>query len=86
MAYIHDRSEELTGFQHSGGYVPEIDFGHDFVMVYGIGNNMPERIKQFKDKGYVVHLMTGIAWGQYQDYLDGKVDGREHWDESQYDR
>ena len=86
MAYIHDRSEELTGFQHSGGYVPEIDFGHDFVMVYGIGNNMPERIKQFKDKGYVVHLMTGIAWGVYNDYLDGKVDGREHWDESQYDR
>jgi len=86
MAYIHDRSEELTGYQHGGGYVPEIDFGHDFVMVYGIGPKMPEYIKQFKDKGYVVHLMTGIAWGQYQDYLDGKVDGREHWDESQYDR
>ena len=29
------------------------------------------------------HVMTGVAWGNYQDYLDGKVDGREHWDETQ---
>ena len=35
---------------------------------------------------YVIHLMTGIAWGHYQDYLYGKWDGREHWDEAQTDR
>ena len=86
MAYIHDRSEELTGYQNHTDYLPEIDFGNDFVMVYGIGPWMPPRIKQFKEKGYVVHLMTGIAWGAYIDYLDGEIDGREHWDESQYDR
>lgn len=30
--------------------------------------------------------MTGIAWGEYQDYLDGKWDGRKHWDEGQVER
>ncbi|MBE6731371.1 MAG: hypothetical protein E7564_06760, partial [Ruminococcaceae bacterium] len=83
MAYIRDRKEELTGYQHGGGYMPEIDLGNDFVMVYGIGPDMPKHVKSFKDKGYVVHLMTGVAWGGYTDYLDGEIDGREHWDESQ---
>ena len=86
MAYIRDRKEELTGYQHSGGYMPEIDLGNDFVMVYGIGPDMPKNVKSFKDKGYVVHLMTGVAWGGYNDYLDGKIDGRDHWDESQVQR
>ncbi|MBP3324535.1 MAG: hypothetical protein J6M16_10100 [Clostridia bacterium] len=86
MAYIRDRKEELTGYQHGGGYMPEIDLGNDFVMVYGIGPDMPKNVKSFKDKGYVVHLMTGVAWGGYNDYLDGKIDGRDHWDESQVQR
>ena len=86
MAYIRDRKEELTGYQNHTDYLPQIDFGNDFVMVYGIGPRMPEQVRQFKEKGYVVHLMTGIAWGAYNDYLDGKIDGRDHWDESQYNR
>ena len=55
-------------------------------MVYGIDPTMPERIRQYREKGYVIHLMTGIAWGEYQEYLDGKWDGRKHWDEGQVDR
>ena len=47
---------------------------------------MPDRIRQYREKGYVIHLMTGIAWGEYQDYLDGKWDGRKHWDEGQVER
>jgi len=54
-------------------------------MVYGMDATMPERVRQFKEKGYVVHLMTGISWGEYQDYLYGKYDGKNHWDESQMD-
>ena len=27
--------------------------------------------------------MTGIAWGDYQDYQDGRYDGRRHDDEIQ---
>lgn len=63
-----------------------MDLECDFVMVYGIDDTMPDRIRQYREKGYVVHLMTGIAWGQYQDYLDGKWDGRKHWDEGQVNR
>ncbi|GAB1154927.1 hypothetical protein YWY31_09520 [Paenibacillus illinoisensis] len=81
-----DRKEERTGFQESAPYHPDYDLQTDFVMVYGIDESMPERIKQWKDKGYIVHLMTGVAWGEYNDYLDGEVDGIPHWDEAQMDR
>jgi len=30
-----------------------------------------------------VQVMLGIAWGTYQEFLDGKVDGKDHWDETQ---
>lgn len=86
MSYIRERSQELTGFQEHAPWQPNIDVQCDFVMVYGIDATMPERVRQFKEKGYVVHLMTGISWGEYQDYLYGKFDGRNHWDESQMDR
>ncbi|MFC4600963.1 hypothetical protein [Cohnella hongkongensis] len=81
-----DRNEERTGFQESGPYHPDYDLQTDFVMVYGIDDTMERRIGEWRDKGYIVHLMTGIAWGTYNDYLDGKTDGRAHWDEAQTDR
>ncbi len=86
MAYIREKSEELTGYQEAAEFRASIDLGCDFVMVYGIDDTMPERIAAYREKGYVIHLMTGIAWGEYQDYLDGKWDGRKHWDEGQVDR
>lgn len=86
MAYIREKTEELTGYQAGGEFRPSVDLGCDFVMVYGIDDTMPERIRQYREKGYVIHLMTGIAWGEYQDYLDGKWDGRKHWDEGQVER
>lgn len=85
MAYIRERSQELTGYQESASWQPNIDIQCDFVMVYGIDVTMPERVQKFREKGYVVHLMTGISWGEYQDYLYGKYDGKNHWDESQMD-
>ena len=86
MAYIRDRKEERTCIQESSQLLPEIDFGTDFVCVYGFGGDMEERIRKFRDRGYVVHLMTGVAWGNYQDYLNGEWDGRDHWDETQKSR
>ena len=86
MAYIRKNTEELTGFQEHAPFRPSIDLMCDFVMVYGTDSTMPERVKQYADAGYVVHLMTGIAWGEYQDYLNGEFDGREHWDEGQRER
>ena len=86
MAYIRSTREELTGYQERAPFSPSIDLRCDFVMVYGIDPTMPERIEAYRNQGYRVHLMTGIAWGEYQDYLDGKWDGKKHWDEGQRDR
>ena len=81
----YDRREERTGVQEAHDYVPTIDIGCDFVMVYGL-HNLRERIKKWKSRGYIVHLMTGVAWGNYQDYLYGKYDGIDHHDEGQVER
>ena len=86
MAHIRNRTECLVGVQDIAPWMPETDLQYDFVMVYGVDSRMPERVKKYREKGYVVHLMTGSAWGQYQDYLNGNWDGQDHWDESQTDR
>lgn len=77
------REEERTGFQEGGAYGETYDLQTDFVMVYGINESMPKRIRQWREQGYRVHLMTGVSWGGYQDYLNGEFDGRPHWDEAQ---
>ena len=83
MPYIRDKSCEFTGVQENAAYRDSTNTQCDFVMVYGLDDTTTDRINGFRDKGYIVHLMTGIAWGGYQDYLKGQYDGREHWDESQ---
>jgi hypothetical protein len=77
------REKERTGFQEGSAYGAKYDLQTDFVMVYGINETLPERIRQWQERGYQVHLMTGVSWGGYQDYLNGKFDGRSHWDEAQ---
>ena len=86
MAFIREREEERTGYQNSAPLEPLTDFQNDFVMCYGLNGTTAQRIKEYADNGYVVHLMTGISWGSYVDYLTGEYDGRAHRDEWQKDR
>lgn len=86
MSYIRDRREERTCVQESAHIQPETDFGQDFVCVYGAGGDMPQRVREFRARGYRVHLMTGIAWGGYDDYFGGAWDGIDHSDEIQRSR
>ncbi|MFT4169596.1 MAG: hypothetical protein QM653_10815 [Dysgonomonas sp.] len=81
-----------TTFQTSREWRPTIDTRADAVMVYGVGGNpsdksekisFEERVQSWKDRGYTVHFMTGIAWGEYQDYFTGEWDGKMHLDEGQ---
>lgn len=37
-----------------------------------------DRVKSWRDHGYQVAFMTGIAWGTYFDYFLGKWDGHNH--------
>ncbi len=77
---------ERTSFQTGGPYDPRVDIKADVAMCYGINGNVAERIKGWREKGYIIHLMTGVAWGEYQDYFSGKWDGVSHEDEAQTDR
>ena len=84
--FIRNKTEERTGYQNGAFPIDSIDSQCDFVMVYRLDDSTAQRIKAYRDRGYVIHLMTGIAWGHYTDYLDGLFDGRSHWDEAQTDR
>ena len=78
--------QERTVFQTAHPYADRIDLRADVAIVYGIDKEMPERIKSWRDRGYKIHLMTGVAWGEYQDYVYGRWDGVNHEDEAQTER
>ncbi len=80
---VTDRGLELTGFQDPRPYTPAYDLRNDFVMVYGIQENRVAAIQSWVEKGYVPHLMTGIAWGDYQDFKD--INGQDIMSLSQMD-
>jgi hypothetical protein len=76
------QSPQKTAFQTSSAWMPEIDVRSDIAIVYGTndhpGMTFEERVKSWRDHGYQVNFMTGIAWGQYYDYFLGKWDGKNH--------
>ena len=76
-------AEERLSFQTSGPWSPRTNLNADVAMVYGIGQRMPANIETWRQHGYTIHVMTGVAWGQYQDYLNGRFDGQDHWDQAQ---
>jgi hypothetical protein len=77
---------ERTCFQTGNAWSPQGNLGSDVAIVYGIDTNLPARIATWREHGYRIHVMTGVAWGQYQDYLYGRFDGINHEDEAQTDR
>lgn len=77
---------ERTSFQTGQSYRETINLPADVVMVYGIDAGLPDRIKSWRDQGYRIHVMTGVSWGHYQDYLYGRFDGINHEDEAQTER
>ena len=81
-----DQILERTCFQTGSAWTTKNDLRSDVAIVYGIDTNLPARIATWRDHGYRIHVMTGVAWGQYQDYLYGRFDGTNHEDEVQTDR
>lgn len=84
-----------TTFQTAREWRPTLDNRADAAMIYGVGGNpsdrarrlsFEERVQSWRDRGYTTHFMTGIAWGEYQDYFTGDWDGRWHLDEGQVQR
>lgn len=81
-----DQAQERTCFQSGMGYADFIDLKTDVAIPYGIDAASPERIESWQREGYITHLMTGVSWGEYQDYLYGRFDGINHEDEAQTER
>jgi hypothetical protein len=73
-------------FQTSRDWSPRTNINADTVMVYGIDDTTAERIHSWKEHGYHVTVMTGVAWGRYAPYLRGDFDGKEHWNETQQEK
>lgn len=80
------QSEGILSFQSGKYWSPRINLDADTVFVYGIGNKLPARLNSWRSHGYRTDVMTGIAWGQYANYLEGRFDGVNHEDEAQVDR
>ena len=81
---------EKTAFQTAGAWKPVTDTRADVAIVYGANDRrdmtFEERVQSWRDRGYITHFMTGIAWGDYQDYFTGQWDGEWHLDEGQKTR
>lgn len=86
-AALAQTGREKTTFQTSSHWKPTTDIRADVVMCYGANDNKKEtfvqRVDSWRKHGYTTHFMTGIAWGEYQDYFTGKWDGKPHFDEGQ---
>ncbi len=84
------QSREKTVFQTSNSWKPVIDVRADVAIIYSVkdhheqGNlTFEERVQTWRERGYTTHFMSGIAWGEYQDYFTGEWDGKMHLDEGQ---
>ncbi len=84
------QAQEKTTFQTSNPWKPVTDVRADVAIVYSVKDHhgkgsmsFEERVQSWRDKGYTTHFMTGIAWGEYQDYFTGGWDGKWHLDEGQ---
>ncbi|NRF41495.1 hypothetical protein [Pedobacter foliorum] len=84
------KTKEKTAFQTGSAWKPEIDVRSDIAIVYGAndrqGMTFQQRVDSWRNHGYQTHFMTGIAWGEYQDYFLGKWDGKNHQDIGQMER
>src|SRR4051812_6730591 len=80
------QSRERTSFQSGARWDPMLQLPADVALCYGVGPDLGPRIQQWMERGFVVHVMTGVAWGIYQDYLYGRFDGKNHVDEAQTGR
>jgi hypothetical protein len=80
------RAEQRLTFQTHRPWDPRTNLNADVAICYGIEPSLPDRMKSWRDHGYETQLMTGVAWGEYQDYLYGRFDGKNHEDEAQVEK
>lgn len=80
------QDDQRLSFQASGQWDPRVNLNADVAMAYGIDPSLPQRLATWQAHGYIPQVMTGVAWGEYQDYIFGRWDGKNHLDEAQTTR
>lgn len=75
--------EERLSFQAFGEWNGRVNLNADVAMVYDIDVTLPDRLKTWRDRGYITHVMSGVTWGEYAEYYYGQFDGINHMDEVQ---
>ena len=78
-------AQNKTSFQIADKWLPDYDVRSDVAILYGMDSTFQSRYQSWKMRGYQIQFMTGIAWGDYQDYFTGKFDGKKHFDDAQID-
>ena len=86
VAAEESAADERLVFQTWAPWSPRTHIEGDVAIVYGIDPTLPKRIESWRAHGYPIHVMTGVSWGDYNDYLDGRYDGQRHDGEAQMDR
>ncbi len=79
------RTEERVTFQTGQPWTPRTNLNADCAIVYGLGTKQLTNLQSWRDHGFTADLMTGVAWGSYQEYLGGRFDGQKHLDQAQTD-
>jgi hypothetical protein len=51
---------ERTCFQTGGAWRNEANLRSDVAIVYVVGTSLPARIHTWRDRGYRIHVMTGV--------------------------
>lgn len=85
LATSQRQAEQRLIFQTGQPWTPRTNLNADSAMVYGINPLVKTKIATWVQHGYTPSVMTGVAWGSYQDYLDGRFDGSNHMDQAQKD-
>ena len=76
-----------TCFQEARAPDPAFDLKADIAIAYGLDDTLAQRCAAWRDLGYRVHVMTGVAWSEDQRaYVSGAWDGTPHEDERQQGR
>jgi hypothetical protein len=83
ITIMADESVGKTSFQQVSAWSPYLDFQQDTTIVYGTSDDLQSRIDSWRTQGYRVEFMTGVAWGNYNDFQNGGWDGVEHRDAAQ---
>src|SRR5690242_4148672 len=83
LSIMADEPVGRTSFQEASGWSSVLDFQQDTTIVYGVSNDLRSRIASWRNHGYRVEFMTGVAWGNYNDFQSGQWDGVEYRDTAQ---